>query len=129
MEQAGSVELLGRVGAQHAFDVAGIDEYYLEYGSNSAWSIVRNDTNVALDTLASGTAAAPGTGTWQHLALTFNGSTISAAINGATVTDSTYPSGMIGLGTSGYQTDQFDNLSVTAGPGATDRALSRLNYR
>jgi hypothetical protein len=29
------------------------------------------------------------------------------------VTDSSYASGMIGLGTSGYQTDQFDNLSVT----------------
>jgi len=39
-----------------------------------------------------------------------------AAINGmavASVTDATYASGMIGFGTSGYQTDQFDNLSVT----------------
>ena len=60
--------------------------------------------------------AALGTGTWHHLALTFNGSAISAAIDGTTVgsvTDSTYHSGMVGLGTSGYQTDQFDNLSVT----------------
>jgi hypothetical protein len=48
--------------------------------------------------------AAPGTGTWQHLALTFNGATIAAAINGTTVgtvTDSSYASGMVGFGTSG----------------------------
>jgi Glycosyl hydrolase family 59/Ricin-type beta-trefoil lectin domain len=41
---------------------------------------------------------------------------VSAAINGSTVgtvTDSSYASGMVGFGTSGYQTDQFDNLSVT----------------
>jgi hypothetical protein len=58
----------------------------------------------------------PGTGTWQHLALTFNGTTIRAAINGATlasVTDSGYLAGMVGFGADGYQTDQFDNLSVT----------------
>ena len=65
---------------------------------------------------------APGTGTWRHLALTFNGRSISAAINGTTVasvTDATYASGMIGFGTSGYQTDQFDNLSVTLAGSAT----------
>lgn len=85
-------------------------------GNTGAWSIVRNNTSDTLTTLASGTVAAPGLGSWQHLALTFSGSTISAAINGSTVgtvTDTTYPSGMVGLGTSGYQTDQFDKLSVT----------------
>jgi hypothetical protein len=83
---------------------------------------VRNNTSDTLSTLASGTVTAPGTGTWHHLALTFNGSSISAAIDGTTVgtvTDSTYHSGMIGLGTSGYQTDQFDNLSVTLVGSAT----------
>ncbi len=57
-----------------------------------------------------------------HLAVTFNGSSISAAINGTTVasvTDATYASGMVGFGTSGYQTDQFDNLSVTLAGSAT----------
>ena len=59
------------------------------------------------------------TGTWQHLALTFNSDSISAAINGTTVgtvTNSSYSSGMAGFGTSGYQTDQFDNPSVTPRP-------------
>jgi hypothetical protein len=122
MEQAGAVQLLGRVGTQHSFGPAGINEYYLQLSNTGAWSIVRNNTSDTLATLASGTVAAPGTGTWQHLALTFNGGTISAAINGSTVgtvTDSTYSSGMIGLGVDGYQTDQFDNLSVTQVGSAT----------
>ena len=79
--------------------------------------------------------SAPGTGTWQHLALTFNGASITAAINGTTVTtvtDSTYASGYVGFGTSGYQTDQFDNLSVTpvggsTGGGATGPITSGVN--
>jgi len=122
ISQAGSVQLIGRAGTQHAFGPAGINEYYLQLSNTGAWSIVRNNTSDTLTTLASGTVAAPGTGTWQHLALTFNGSSISAAINGATVgtvTDSTYASGMVGLGTSGYQTDQFDNLAVTLAGSAT----------
>jgi Glycosyl hydrolase family 59/Ricin-type beta-trefoil lectin domain/Concanavalin A-like lectin/glucanases superfamily len=122
MTQAGAVQLLGRASTQHSFGPAGIDEYYLQLSNTGAWSIVRNNTSDTLTTLASGTVTAPGTGTWQHLALTFNGSTISAAINGTTVgtvTDSTYHSGMVGLGTSGYQTDQFDNLSVTLAGSAT----------
>jgi hypothetical protein len=122
MEQAGAVQLLGRVGTQDSFSPANINEYYLQLGNTGAWSIVRNSTSGTLTTLASGTVSAPGTGTWQHLALTFNGDSISAAINGTTVgtvTDSTYPSGMIGLGTDGYQTDQFDNLSVTQVGSAT----------
>jgi Glycosyl hydrolase family 59/Ricin-type beta-trefoil lectin domain len=115
MEQAGAVQLLGRVGTQHSFGPAGIDEYYLQLSNTGAWAIIRNNTADTLTTLASGTVAAPGTGTWHTLKLTFSGSSISAAIDGTTVgsvTDSTYASGMVGLGTSGYQTDQFDNLSV-----------------
>ena len=116
MEQAGAVQLLGRVGTQAAFSPADINDYYLQLSNTGAWSIVRNTTSGTLTTLASGTVTAPGPGTWQQLSLTFNGNTISAAINGTTVgtvTDSTYASGMIGLGTDGYQTDQFNDLSVT----------------
>jgi hypothetical protein len=122
MRQPGAVQLLGRAGAQQAFSPANINDYYLQLSDTGAWSIVRNSTGGTRTTLASGTVSAPGTGTWQHLALTFNGSTISAAINGTTVgsvTNSSYASGMIGFGTSGYQTDQFDNLSVTLAGSAT----------
>jgi hypothetical protein len=116
IEQSGSVQLLGRVGLQHSFGPAGIDDYYLQVSDTGAWSIVRNNTSDLLTTLASGTVAALGTGSWHHLALSFDGSTISAAIDGTTVgsvSDGAYSTGMVGLGTSGYQTDQFDNLSVT----------------
>src|ERR1700722_18511195 len=122
MEQAGAVQLLGRVGAMQPFDPAAINDYYLQLSNAGAWSIVRNSTSGTLTTLASGTVTAPGLNTWQQLALTFNGHTISAAINGTTVgtvTDSSYASGMIGLGTSGYQTDQFSDLSTTLVGSAT----------
>jgi Glycosyl hydrolase family 59/Ricin-type beta-trefoil lectin domain/Glycosyl hydrolase family 59 central domain len=122
MEQAGAVQLLGRVGTMAAFAPADINDYYLQLGNTGAWSIVRNSTSGTLTTLASGTVTAPGLDTWQELSLTFNGHTISAAINGTTVgtvTDSSYASGMIGLGTDGYQTDQFSDLSATLVGSAT----------
>jgi hypothetical protein len=122
MEQAGAVQLLGRVGTQDAFSPANINDYYLQLSNTGAWSIGRNSKGGTLTTLASGTVTAPGLDTWQLLALTFNGATISAAINGTTVgtvTDTAYASGMIGLGTSGYQTDQFSDLSTTLVGSAT----------
>ncbi|MGD0069119.1 MAG: ricin-type beta-trefoil lectin domain protein, partial [Streptosporangiaceae bacterium] len=120
MEQAGGVQLIGRAGSQIGYYPPAANEYYLQLSSTGAWSIVRSNSGGQTATLASGTVAAPGTGSWQHLALTFSGSSISAAINGTTVgtvTDSTYSTGMAGFGTNGYQTDQFDNLSVTPGSG------------
>jgi hypothetical protein len=132
MEQAGSVQLMARVNTQHPFSVAGIEAYYLQLSSTGAWSIVKNSYNATLTTLASGSVAAPGTGTWQHLALTANGSTLTAAINGTTVgtaSDASYPTGQVGLGIAGWQTDQFDNLSVapvgSAPVAATYQVLNR----
>ena len=122
MEQAGAVQLLGRVGTQTSFSPADINDYYLQLSNTGAWSIVRNSTSGTLTTLASGTVTAPGLDTWQQLSLTFDGDTISAAINGTTVgtvTNSSYAGGMIGLGTDGYQTDQFSDLSTTLVGSAT----------
>lgn len=122
MEQAGAVQLLGRIGPQKGFSPADINDYYLQLSNTGAWSIVRDSTSGTLTTLASGTVAAPGLNTWQQLSLTFNGATIIAAINGttvSTVSNSSYASGMVGFGTSGYQTDQFSNLSVSLVGSAT----------
>ena len=116
IRQAGAVQLLGRAGTQKGFAPADINAYYFQAASTGAWSIFRNNTSGTITTLASGTVAALGTGTWHHLALSLNGHTISGAIDGTTVgtvTDSTFAGGMAGLGVNGYQTDQFDNLSVT----------------
>jgi Glycosyl hydrolase family 59/Ricin-type beta-trefoil lectin domain/Glycosyl hydrolase family 59 central domain/Concanavalin A-like lectin/glucanases superfamily len=122
IQQAGAVQLLGRVSTQTGFSPADIDAYYFQVASTGAWSIFRNNTSGTITTLASGTVAALGTGTWHHLALTLNGHTISGAIDGTTVgtvTDATFTDGMIGFGVNGYQTDQFDNLSVTPVGSAT----------
>jgi hypothetical protein len=115
-EQAGAVQVMGRVGTQRGFAVSGINAYYLQVANTGAWSIVKNDTTGTLSTLTSGTHAALGLSTWHHLSVSFSGSTITAAIDGTnvgTATDSSYAAGQIGLGVGGYQTDQFDNLSVT----------------
>jgi O-glycosyl hydrolase len=122
IRQAGAVQLIGRAGSAVGYFPPAANEYYLQLSNTGAWSLDRDSTSGSPVTLASGTVSAPGTSTWQHLALTFNGASISAAINGtttATVTDSTYASGYVGFGTSGYQTDQFDNLSVTPIGGST----------
>ena len=134
MEQAGAVQLIGRAGSAVGYYPPAANEYYLQLSNTGAWSIVRSNSSGQLSTLTGGTVSAPGTGTWQHLALTFSGSSISAAINGTTVgsvTDSTYSAGLVGFGTDGYQTDQFDNLSVTSagggGGGPTGPITSGLN--
>lgn len=116
IQQAGAVQLLGRVTTQAGFNPSGIDDYYLQVSDTGAWSIVKNTTGAQLTTLASGTTTAPGTGTWHHLALSFDGSTITASLDGTrlgSVTDTSYAAGQVGLGVDGYQIDQFDNLSVT----------------
>ena len=49
------------------------------------------------------------------------GSAISGSIDGTrvgSVTDSSYQTGLAGLGVVGYQTDQFDNLNITPGTGS-----------
>ncbi len=87
-----------------------------------AWSLSTKDTAGTATTLASGTVSAPGTGTWHTLSLGFNGSGITAKLDGRTlktVTDTTHTAGQVGFGVVGYQTDQFDNLVVTSPGGGT----------
>lgn len=130
LEQSGAVELLGRIGMQGRND-QGLQAYHLRVGSTGAWSILRSDVNSnstwAFTTLATGTTTALGTNQWHTVALTMQGSTINATLDGTplgSATDSTYTHGRAGLGTvdtasavngGGYQTQQFDNFSVTPG--------------
>ncbi|MEN3306879.1 MAG: hypothetical protein V7603_3081 [Micromonosporaceae bacterium] len=120
LEQAGYAELIGRATWQHSFGPAGLDAYYLRVANTGAWSILRNDTNNAMTTLASGTVAALGTNAWHRIGLTFAGTTVSAVIDGTTVrslTDATWSIGQVGFGTSQGGTAQFDNLAITPGAG------------
>lgn len=116
LEQAGYVEIIGRAGTQHAFGPAGLNAYYLRVTDRGAWSLFRNNVSNTNTVLRSGTVTALGTNTWHNLALTFSGTTITAQIDGttvATLTDSAWIVGQIGIGTSQGQTAQFDNLSIT----------------
>jgi hypothetical protein len=117
LEQAGYVELLGRVGTQEGFSPANINAYYLRVNSTGAWSVLKNTSGGTVTTLSSGSVSALGTNTWHTLSLGFSGSTITAKVDGttvSTVTDSSYSSGQVGLGVSGWVNAQFDNFSVTS---------------
>jgi hypothetical protein len=80
-------------------------------------------------TLAQGSVSTIGTNQWHQMALRFNGDTITAIIDGvpaATITDSTYNQGQVGLALDGspacaappdcpgsYINAQFDDFEVT----------------
>ena len=118
-EQAGSVELIGRANLQGTNN-NGLNAYHLRVGNTGAWSIVKSDNSWNFTTLASGTTSALGLNTWHTVAFQLNGSTLTASVDGRTVgsvNDSTWTNGQAGLGVTGYQTDEFDNFSIT--PGST----------
>ncbi|MGW1550357.1 ricin-type beta-trefoil lectin domain protein [Streptomyces sp. NPDC002346] len=121
LEKKGSVELLGRVN-QQAKNNNGLNAYHLRVSDTGAWSIDKSDSRWTFTTLASGTTTALGTGSWHHIAFTFEGSTLSAMVDGVTVgsaTDSSYTTGQAGLGVTGYETDQFDNFALAPGTPAS----------
>ncbi|MCO8276206.1 ricin-type beta-trefoil lectin domain protein [Actinoplanes sp. TRM 88003] len=124
LEKSGYAQLVGRAGNYNHDQPQNLNAYYLRVADSGAWSIRSNSTSGAQRTLTSGTVAALGTGRWHKLALTMNGSTLTAAIDGVTVgsvTDSAWVAGQIGYATGQGVTAQFDNLSVTplAGPTPT----------
>ena len=116
LESAGFAELLGRVGAQAAFNPPGLNSYRLRVSNTGTWSIRRTTAGNQVTTLASGTSAALGTNTWHTISLAFNGSTITARLDGGTlgtVTDATFPFGQIGFASSWNYLTQWDNLGIT----------------
>jgi hypothetical protein len=119
LEQPGYVQLLGRVGAQATSSPANINAYALRVSDTGQWAIVKTAKAAAEVTLASGVTTALGTGIWHRLGLRLSGPPITGSVDGhllGSATDSTYLRGQVGIGTGGYQTDEFDNLSVAALP-------------
>ncbi|BCY09183.1 ricin-type beta-trefoil lectin domain protein [Actinoplanes sp. L3-i22] len=117
LEKSGYVQLIGRAGNYNHDGPQNLSAYYLRVADNGAWSIRSNDTGGNQRTLAAGTSTALGTGRWHRLSLTLDGSTLTAAIDGAAVgsaTDATWIAGQIGYATGQGVPAQFDNLSVTA---------------
>jgi O-glycosyl hydrolase len=129
LRQAGIAKLIGRANTQ-ARPQSKQAGYELRISDTGAWTLAKRDTAATLTTLASGTTTAPGLGSWHTLTLDLQGSAITAKVDGATlatVRDGTYPAGQVGLGVVGYQTDQFDNLSVT--PGSTSPRYKLVNRK
>jgi hypothetical protein len=115
LQQAGTVTLLGRVNTQNRPQNRQA-AYQLRISDTGAWSIVRHGSDNSDTTLGSGTRAALGTNSWHTLQLSFSGAQITASADNATLgtaTDSSFGRGQVGFGVVGYQTDQFDNLSIT----------------
>ncbi|MFJ6465548.1 ricin-type beta-trefoil lectin domain protein [Streptomyces sp. NPDC091387] len=119
LSSAGTTELLGRANTQ-ARPQSHMNAYYLRIRDTGKWWIEKMYTDGSNHTLATGTTTALGTGRWHNLALTFQGSQISAKVDDrqiGSVSDTAFSSGQAGLGIQGYRTDQFDNLSITPGTG------------
>jgi hypothetical protein len=119
LRSAGTTELLGRANTQQR-PQSHMNAYYFRIRDTGQWWIEKMYTDGSNHTLATGTTTALGTQTWHKLSFTFQGTQISAAVDGnqvGSVTDSSFLSGQAGLGIQGYRTDQFDNLSITPGTG------------
>ncbi|MDY7089364.1 MAG: ricin-type beta-trefoil lectin domain protein [Actinomycetota bacterium] len=125
LEKSGYVQLVGRAGNYNHDGPQNLNAYYLRVADNGSWSLRSNNTSGNQRTLAAGTTAALGTGRWHKLALTLNGATLTAAVDGVTVgtaTDSAWVAGQVGYATGQGVTAQFDNLTITplgAEPGPT----------
>ena len=116
LTKPGTVELIGRAGLQNR-PQSHQQGYYFQITDTGAWTILKSDANGNRTVLARSSTTALGTGTWHALALSFSGPSITASVDGkavGTVSDDSYTAGQIGLGLTSYDTDQFDNLAVTA---------------
>lgn len=120
LRSAGTTELPGRANTQQR-PQSHMNAYYLRIRDTGQWWIEKMYTDGSNHTLATGTTTALGTGKWHNLSLQFQGSQITAKVDGTqigSVSDSSFQSGQAGLGIQGYRTDQFDNLSIAPGSGS-----------
>ena len=128
LRSAGTTELLGRANTQQR-PQSHMNAYYFRIRDTGQWWIEKMLTDGSNHTLATGTTTALGTNTWHKLSFTFQGTQISAAVDGNTVgsvADSSFLSGQAGLGIQGYRTDQFDNLSITPGNGTAQPPTGQI---
>lgn len=118
MRQAGTVTLLGRANTQKR-PQRNQAAYQLRISDTGSWSIAKNSDGGVLTTLTSGARTALGLNNWHNVKLSFTGNQITAIADGVTlgsVNDTSFVNGNVGVGVVGYQTNQFDNLSITQNP-------------
>ena len=92
--------------------------YQLTVSQAGTWKLIRNTIGGKATILASGplSSGPVTTGTTVALSLTANGTTLTAAINGAVVKslpDKTYAAGDAGVSTGGWYPVEFSGLTVT----------------
>jgi hypothetical protein len=115
VEAHGAVQLIGHLGRQHGRSPRTIDGLYLHVRDTGGWAIVAKKGRRGSSTLAHGITTPLGLHRWHRLSLGFDGPVITATIDGrqlASVRDASSTKGQIGIGTDGYQSDEFDNLSI-----------------
>jgi hypothetical protein len=115
LEQNGWLELMGRITAQNQSG-GGVQGYHLQIADSGAWTLFTQDANMNNTPLATGSVTFA-LNSWHTLALDFNGTTVTALYDNtplATVTDSTYSVGNVGLGVKQWDRAQFDNFVVAA---------------
>jgi hypothetical protein len=114
LEQAGYVDLIGRLGSQSESSPGASQGYHLRITNAGNWSLFKEDVSGNDTQLGSGTKAFP-LNSWHNFSLWFRADTIKAFIDSllvATVSDGTYNSGQVGLLVSKWQDAEFDNFSV-----------------
>jgi O-glycosyl hydrolase len=121
LEQPGAADLIGRITGMSGMDVP--NSYLLRVADTGDWSLLKTmdqgsdkeDVKAEEAVLAQGKVSPFGVNRWHHLALTFEGQSIAAAIDGVTVkvvSDPSFANGMAGLGTVAYAPAEFSNFSV-----------------
>ena len=114
LEQAGYVDLIGRLGAQSESSPGASQGYHLRITNVGNWSLFKEDINGNDTQLGSGTKSF-GLNVWHNLALWFRFDTVKAFIDSAlitTINDGTYYSGQAGFLVSKWQSAEFDNIEV-----------------
>jgi hypothetical protein len=115
-EQAGTAKLIGRMTGVNV-NSGSLSGYQFYVDNTGSWSLRHNNTDII-----SNGAVSFQPNSWHNLSLIFNGSQIQGVIDGATVTtvtDSSYPNGMVGVGVQGWTNAQFDNFRIDLLPGAS----------
>ncbi len=112
MEQAGYIDLIGGIKNQNNNHVNG---YHLHFTNGGSWQLFREWDYGRETILASGTTSF-GLHTWHHLTLKVKAGAIEASIDNkslATVNDSTFLVGQVGIQVAPWINAQFDNFAVT----------------
>jgi hypothetical protein len=121
LAKPGVLELIGRAGLQKR-PQSHQEGYYFQVSDTGAWTLLKSNSKGNRTVLSYGQGAPLGVASWHRLGLTFHNDQIMASVDGKRVTaltDSSYGAGQIGIGLTGYDTDQFDNLSITPSPDTT----------